>query len=191
MARVGVLASGGGSNFQAIALHLAAQAGTSGPPHQVAVLVCDKASAYCLDRAAELGIPAHVVTYVKGEREAAEAQMTSWLEQAGTDLVVLAGFMRILTPFFVRRWRGKLINIHPSLLPRHPGAHGLEDSYDSSDTELGITVHWVDEGVDTGEVIEQRSFARHAKMSLEEAEFRIHQLEHELYPAVVKRLLDR
>jgi phosphoribosylglycinamide formyltransferase-1 len=91
----------------------------------------------------------------------------------------------------VQRWRGKLINIHPSLLPRHPGAHGLEDSYDSSDTELGITVHWVDEGVDTGEVIEQRSFARHAKMSLEEAEFRIHQLEHELYPAVVKRLLDR
>jgi formyltetrahydrofolate-dependent phosphoribosylglycinamide formyltransferase len=131
------------------------------------------------------------VTYVKGEREAAEAQMTSWLEQAGTDLVVLAGFMRILTPFFVRRWRGKLINIHPSLLPRHPGAHGLEDSYDSGDTELGITVHWVDEGVDTGEVIEQRSFARHAKMTLEEAEFRIHQLEHELYPAVVKRLLDR
>ncbi|MEI8095847.1 MAG: phosphoribosylglycinamide formyltransferase [Spirochaetales bacterium] len=189
MARVGILASGGGSNFQAIAEHLASHPGPGGV-HEVAVLLCDKPGAYCLDRAAKLGVPAHTVAYTKGEREAAERQLTAHLEAAGTDLVVLAGFMRILTPLFVRRWQGKLINIHPALLPRHPGAHGLEDSYDSGDPELGITVHYVDEGVDTGPVIEQRSFPRHAKMSLEEAEFRIHELEHELYPVVVRRLLD-
>lgn len=184
MAKVGILASGGGSNFQAIAESLV------GTHHQVAVLLCDKPGAYCLDRAAKLGIPAHVVTYTKGDREAAERQLTAHLEAAGTDLVVLAGYMRILTPLFVRRWQGKLINVHPSLLPKHPGAHGIEDSYESGDAELGITVHYVDEGVDTGPILEQRAFPRHAKMSLEEAEFRIHQLEHELYPAVVVRLLD-
>ena len=130
------------------------------------------------------------MTYAKGDREATERQLTAHLEAAGTDLVVLAGYMRILTPLVVRRWQGKLINIHPALLPKHPGAHGIEDSFESGDAELGITVHYVDEGVDTGPIIAQRSFPRHAKMSLEEAEFRIHQLEHELYPAVVLRLLD-
>ena len=184
MARVGILASGGGSNFLAIAESLA------GTGHEVAVLLCDKPGAYCLDRAAKLGIPAHTVVYTKGEREAAERQFIAHLEAARVDLVVLAGFMRILTPLFVRRWQGRLINIHPALLPKHPGAHGIEDSFDSGDSELGITVHYVDEGVDTGPILEQRSFPRHAKMSLEEAEFRIHQLEHELYPAVVRRLLD-
>ena len=157
----------------------------------VAVLLCDKPGAYCLDRAAKLGIPAHTVVYTKSDRETAERQLTAHLEAAGTDLVVLAGFMRILTPLFVRRWQGRLVNIHPALLPKHPGAHGLEESFDSGDPELGITVHWVDEGVDTGPIIEQRSFRRTARMSLEEAEFRIHELEHELYPVVVHRLLDR
>jgi phosphoribosylglycinamide formyltransferase-1 len=189
LAKVGILASGGGSNFQAIAEHLAAHAGSEGA-HEVAVLVCDKAGAYCLDRAAKLGIPAHVVTYVKGDRVAAERQMITLLEAAGTDLVVLAGFMRILTPLFVRRWQGRLINIHPALLPKHPGAHGIDDSYDAGDAELGITIHHVDEGVDTGPIIEQHSFPRHAKMSLEEAEFRIHELEHEHYPAVILSLLN-
>ncbi len=189
MAKVGILASGGGSNFQAITEALRGEPGSAGTGHEVSVLLCDKPGAYCLDRAAKLDIPAHVVTYTKGDREAAERQLTAHLEAAGVDLVVLAGYMRLLTPLFVRRWQGKLINIHPALLPKHPGAHGIEDSYDSGDAELGITVHYVDEGVDTGPIIEQRSFPRHAKMSLDEAEFRIHQLEHERYPAVILRLL--
>lgn len=192
MAKIGVLASGSGSNFQAIAEALADR--TRNPAgHQIALLVCDKPGAGCLDRARKLGIPSEVVPYAKGGttevRQAAERQMIAALEASGVELVVLAGFMRILTPLFVQRWKGKLINIHPALLPRHPGAHGIADSFASDDGELGITVHWVDEGVDTGAVIAQKSFVRTPGLTLEQAEARIHALEHELYPATVLKLL--
>lgn len=190
--KIAVLASGSGSNFQAIAEALADRArNTEG--HELALLVCDKPGAGCLDRARRLGIPATVVPYAKGgtteARQAAEREMTATLESANVDLVVLAGFMRILTPLFVGRWKGRLVNIHPALLPRHPGAHGIADSFASGDAEMGITVHWVDEGVDTGAVIAQQSFPRTPGMTLEEAEARIHTLEHELYPATVLKLL--
>ena len=116
--------------------------------------------------------------------------MTTALEAYGAELVVLAGFMRVLTPLFVDRWKGRLVNIHPALLPSHPGAHGIADSFASGDAQLGVTVHWVDAGVDTGPIIAQRSFDRESGMTLEQAELRIHQLEHELYPRVVLEILD-
>ena len=98
--------------------------------------------------------------------------------------------MRILTPVFVGRWKGKLVNIHPALLPWHKGAHGIADSFASTDPELGVTVHWVDEGVDTGVILAQRSFPRTPTLTLEEAEATIHALEHELYPATILSLLE-
>jgi len=189
---VAVLASGSGSNFQAIAEALA-DPGRNPRGHRLALLVCDKPGAGCLDRAARLGIACAVVPYAKGGPEvrlAAESAMTQALEDAGADLVVLAGFMRILTPSFVRRWAGRLVNIHPALLPRHPGAHGIADSFASGDAELGVTVHWVDEGVDTGAIIGQLSFRRPEGLTLDEAEARLHALEHELYPSTVLRLLE-
>ncbi len=190
--KIAVLASGSGSNFQAIAEALADPA-RNPRGHEVAMLVCDKPGAGCLERAHRLAVPSVVVAYGKGGttevRETAEREMTAALESFGADLVVLAGFMRILTPWFVGRWRGKLINIHPALLPRHPGAHGIADSFASGDDELGVTVHWVDEGVDTGEVIAQRSFRRTPSLTLEEAETQIHALEHDLYPTTVLKLL--
>ena len=187
-ARVAVLASGSGSNFQALVEAL------SLTPHRVVLLICDKPGAFCLERAAKLGVPSKVVPYAKGGtteiRHQAERTMTETLEAAGADLVVLAGFMRILTPEFVGRWKGKLINIHPALLPRYPGTHGLAESFASADPELGVTVHWVDEGVDTGAVVAQASFVRTPEMTLDEAETRIHRLEHELYPKTVLKILD-
>lgn len=192
MAHVAVLASGSGSNFQALAEAFADPV-RNPAGHRIGLLVCDKPGAFCLERAARLGIPTVVVPYAKGGttevRQNAERQMIGALEAAQTDLVVLAGFMRILTPLFVGRWKGKLVNIHPALLPRHPGAHGIADSFASTDAELGITVHWVDEGVDTGAIIAQRSFPRPPGLTLEEAEARIHALEHELYPTTVLNLL--
>jgi len=185
--KVAVLASGSGSNFQAIAEALAPTR------HRVVLLLCDKPGAFCLERAGRLGIRAEVVPYAKGGttevRQAAERAMTAALEASGADLVVLAGFMRILTPLFVGRWKGRLVNIHPALLPRHPGAHGIADSYASGDPELGVTVHWVDEGVDTGAIVAQKAFPR-GRLSLEEAEAMIHSIEHELYPATVLKLLE-
>ena len=194
MARsIAVLASGSGTNFQAIAEAIADPALNPGG-HRVALLVCDKPGAGCLDRAARLGIASVVVPYARGVsdevRQTAEAAITDALVDAGAELVVLAGFMRILTPGFVRRWAGRLVNIHPALLPRHPGAHGIADSFASGDAELGVTVHWVDEGVDTGAVIAQRSFPRSPGLTLAEAETRIHALEHELYPSTVLHLLE-
>ena len=188
MARVAVLASGSGSNFQAIAEAL----GPAG--HRVALLICDKPGAFCLDRAERLGVPSLVVVYEKGGttevRQKAETMMIRALEDAGVDLVALAGFMRVLTPLFVGRWKGRLVNIHPALLPRHPGAHGIADSFASDDEELGVTVHWVDEGVDTGAVIAQKSFVRTPGLTLAEAEAKIHEIEHNLYSATVLKLLE-
>jgi phosphoribosylglycinamide formyltransferase-1 len=192
MANVAVLASGSGSNFQAIAEALAdTERNPNG--HQLGLLVCDKPGAGCLDRALKLDVPSVTVRYNKTspeERQAVERTMIGALEAFGADLVVLAGYMRILTPLFVNRWKGRLVNIHPALLPRHPGAHGIADSFASGDAELGVTVHWVDAGVDTGPVIAQRSFRRTENMTLEAAEAAIHALEHELYPQVVLDLLD-
>jgi len=188
LARVAVLASGSGSNFQAIAEAL----GPAG--HRVALLICDKPGAFCLDRAERLGVPSLVVVYEKGGttevRQKAETMMIRALEDAGVDLVALAGFMRVLTPLFVGRWKGRLVNIHPALLPRHPGAHGIADSFASDDEELGVTVHWVDEGVDTGAVIAQKSFVRTPGLTLAEAEAKIHEIEHNLYSATVLKLLE-
>ncbi|NNM67831.1 MAG: phosphoribosylglycinamide formyltransferase [Spirochaetales bacterium] len=189
MAGYAVLASGSGSNFEALVKTLAAG------PHRCCVLIGDRAGAGCFERAERLGVPAVLVSYAKDadgklDRLSAERTLTHTLEEYRAELVVLAGFMRVLSPFFVHRWKGRLINIHPSLLPRHPGAHAIRDSWESTDLELGVSVHWVDEGVDTGKLIEQASFSRSGIQSLAEAEEQIHRLEHQLYPRVVRRLLD-
>jgi phosphoribosylglycinamide formyltransferase-1 len=190
--RVAVLASGSGSNFQAIVEALS-RPELNPAGHRVVLLVCDKPGAYCLERAASLGVPTAVVPYGKGGttevRQTAEAAMIRVLEDCGADLVVLAGFMRILTPLFVSRWKGRLLNVHPALLPRHPGAHSIADSFASDDDHLGVTVHWVDEGVDTGAIVAQQSFARAEAATLAEAEARIHQIEHTLYPATILKVL--
>lgn len=193
MARtIAVLASGSGSNFEAIA-EAFGNSDRNPAGHRLGLLLCDKPGAGCLVRASRRGIPSVVIPYGKGGttevRQTAEAQMIGTLVRAQVDLVVLAGFMRILTPLFVNHWKGRLINIHPALLPRHKGAHGIAESWASDDAELGVTVHWVDEGVDTGSILGQRSFARSEVKSIEEAEARIHQIEHELYPQIILDLL--
>lgn len=185
MARLAILASGSGTNFQAIAERLAADG-----RHSVACLVCDKPGARVLERAESLGIPAFLVPYKGRGREAAEALVAERLAEAGADFVALAGFMRILSPGIVGAWKGRMVNIHPALLPRHPGAHAIEESFESGDPELGITIHYVDEGMDTGEVILQKSFRRGSDMSLEAAEAAIHGLEHRWYPETIVSLLD-
>ncbi|HTH13380.1 MAG TPA: phosphoribosylglycinamide formyltransferase [Spirochaetia bacterium] len=193
MAKIAVLASGSGSNFQAIVAALADPA-RNPAGHRVALLICDKPGAGCLSRADRWKIPSRVFPYSRGATEAdrvsVEKAMTEALEASEIQLVVLAGFMRILTPVFVGRWKGKLVNIHPALLPWHKGAHGIADSFASTDPELGVTVHWVDEGVDTGVILAQRSFPRTPTLTLEEAEATIHALEHELYPATILSLLE-
>ncbi|MCX7028866.1 MAG: phosphoribosylglycinamide formyltransferase [Spirochaetes bacterium] len=185
MASLAVFASGKGSNFVALAERLR---GTS--RHRLAILVCDVAGAPVLDRARELAVPARCISYRGRSRAEAEADMLEALREHRVDAVALAGFMRLLTPFFLSRFPGPVLNLHPSLLPKYPGTHGIEESFRSADRELGISVIRVDEGVDTGPVVLQRSFTRTGTESLEEIERLIHDLEHEWFPVAVLRALD-
>jgi len=185
VANLAVLASGRGSNFVALAERL-----RGSTRHRLAVLLCDVAGAAVLDRARELDVPGRFVSYHGRKRAEAEADMLEVMREHRIDAVALAGFMRLLTPFFLSRFSGPVLNLHPSLLPKYPGTHGIEESFRSGDRELGISVIRVDEGVDTGPVLLQRSFTRSGTESLEEVERRIHDLEHEWFPVAVLQALD-
>jgi len=180
-----VFASGRGSNFIAIAGALA-----MAKRHAIEFVLCDVKGAPVLDRAQELGIPVVPVSYRGVTREAVEKKIVRHLERRRVDLVALAGYMKLLTPWFIHAFKGPVINLHPSLLPKYPGAHAIEESYRSGDKELGISVMRIDEGVDTGPVLLQKSFVRTGAESLEEIEAGIHKLEHEWFPRVLIGLLD-
>ncbi len=136
-----------------------------------------------------MGIPVLNVSYLRNSREEVEKKLISVLKEEEIDLIVLAGYMRLLTPLFVSAFKGRIINIHPALLPKYPGTHGIEESFASGDRELGITIHYVDEGMDTGPVICQKSFLRNPSDTLESTAERIHGLEHQWYPDVILDLL--
>ncbi len=184
MANLAILASGNGSNFEAIAESLADS------DHKTVCMICDRKDAGVFKRAERLGVEGIYIPYYRRNREAAETDMIMELKERKTDLIALAGFMRLLTPVLIDSYPGRIINIHPSLLPKYPGTHGILDSFESGDSELGITIHRVDYGLDTGPVIVQKSFNRSGEESLDEIESKIHELEHLFYPAVLRELLD-
>lgn len=185
MANLAVFASGKGSNFEALAKALRSTS------HKIVCLISDNPQAYALERAKIFQIPYYVFPFRSQlDREESEKKIIKLLSEYQVDLIALAGFMRILSPTFIDAFPSRIVNIHPSLLPKYPGTRGIEESYQSSDKELGITIHFVDDGVDTGPIIVQRSFIRSGKESLEEIEETIHSLEHETYPKVILQLLD-
>lgn len=180
MARFAVLASGSGSNFQAIAASR----------HESSLLVCDRKAAPVLERAAKLGVEALYVKYPGRERAEAEAEITAALEARGVELVILAGYMRLFTEGFVERWKGRMLNIHPALLPAWPGTDSIRRSFEAGDERFGITIHEVDRGMDTGPVVLQRSFRKEPGEPLESVEARVHALEHIWYPRIAAGFLD-
>ncbi len=172
-----VLASGRGSNFDALARYFCIG------EHSIAFLGCDRPQAPANGLAAEYGID---LLYLEYPRANAERALLNRLESDGVKLLVLAGFMRILSSEFLAAFGRPVLNIHPSLLPRHRGLNAIERSYRSSDEALGVSIHFVDAGVDTGPILVQASFPRDSVGSLEEAEHRIHALEHYLFPRAVE-----
>ena len=180
--RLGVLVSGRGSNMVAIAR--AALAGDVG--YEVAVCVSDKSKAPALARARELGIPFRVVKKSDfADRAGFESAIGDVLDEHGVDLVILAGFMRLLSPYFVRRFQGRILNIHPSLLPAFPGLDAQKQAWEYGAKVSGVTIHFVDEGLDSGPVIFQYPvYIGDAKTS-EEAAARILEYEHRFYPLVI------
>jgi phosphoribosylglycinamide formyltransferase 1 len=190
VARLAVLASGNGSNFEALARALRDRPAAEGPRHQCVLLAYDRKAAYAAERAARLGVPTAYIAYFRREQAEAEAELSSALDAAHADLVALAGFMRLLSPSFVAARRGRLVNVHPSILPSWPGAHAIERAYESGSREFGVTVHFVDEGMDTGPIIAREAFEAEPGETLGDIEARVHAIEHRVYPRAALALLD-
>jgi len=184
--RIVVLISGNGSNLQA--LIDAEQRGELNGGHIVAVF-SNRADAHGLERARKAGIPAEVLSHKDfPERAHYDAALMQHIDAYKPDLVVLAGFMRILTPAFVHHYAGKLINIHPSLLPKYPGMNTHARAIEAGETEHGATVHFVTEGVDEGPVILQGRVPVLPDDTSETLQQRVHAIEHKIYPEAVRRL---
>lgn len=153
MHKIGVLVSGRGSNLQAVMDRIA----DGYLPLEIAVVISDKGDAFALERARKAGIAAVAVERKAcASKEEFEAKIDAKLEAAGCELVVLAGFMRILSAAFVNKWQHKIINIHPALLPSFPGLHGQKQAVDYGVKFSGCTVHFVDAGTDSGPIILQK-----------------------------------
>jgi phosphoribosylglycinamide formyltransferase-1 len=180
---VAVLASGRGSNLQAILDACV----TPGYPARVVLVVSDRERAHALERAEGAGVAARFVNPKDfADRAAFEAAVMAELEAHGVELVCLAGFMRVLGPEFIRRFRGRIMNVHPSLLPAFPGLAAQRQALAYGVRVAGATVHFVDEGVDTGPIILQASVAVHPDDTEEALAARILRAEHRLYPEAIR-----
>jgi phosphoribosylglycinamide formyltransferase, formyltetrahydrofolate-dependent len=182
--RLGVLGSGKGSNFVAIADAMAA----GKIPAEVAIVLSDVESSGILERARERQIPARFIPPGKFRtklEEEAERAFVEALRAARVDLIVLAGFMRVLKGDFLRAFEGRIINIHPSLLPSFPGLEAWKQALDHGVKFTGCTVHFVDAGVDSGAIIGQQTVPVLDNDTPETLHQRIHAAEHELYPKCV------
>jgi len=182
MKQFAVFASGYGSNLQAI---LDALKKKKIQAH-LCVVVSDKKDAFALTRALKAGIPT-VVFDPKAfkTREAMDRAIVQELKNFGVDFIVLAGYMRILSAYFVKTFRDKILNIHPALLPSFKGAHAIKDAFEAGVASTGVTVHLVDEQVDHGPIIAQKALPIKKNDTLKILEARIHKLEHNLYPKVI------
>ena len=176
---IGVLVSGRGTNLQALI--------DAGLP--VAAVASNRIDAYALMRARAAGIPTATFSLdCHRDREERDLVMATWLERHGVELVVCAGFMQLLTPPFLDRFPERIVNVHPSLLPAFPGANAIDDALAAGVETTGVTVHLVDEGLDTGPVLRQEAVPVEPRATLAE---RLHEIEHRLLPETVAGLLAR
>lgn len=177
-----VLASGTGTNLQAIIDQLHGKDGI-----EVAGVASDKPDAKALQRAGEAGIETAIFPRDDyGDREARDGAIADWVEQRGADLVVLAGYMQLLSPSFVARLRNRIVNVHPALLPSFPGLDAVQQALDHGVKMTGVTVHFVDEGVDSGPIILQRPVPVPPDREWQTLEDAIHATEHALLPEAIK-----
>lgn len=184
---IAVLASGNGSNLQAIISAVRAKKIKA----VLKVVFSDKADAYALTRAKKAGVPvvAHMSAKDFSSREAFDAAVVALLKKEKIDLVVLAGYMRILSSVFIKAYRDRILNIHPALLPAFKGAHAISDAFGYGAKITGVTIHLVDEEVDHGPIVAQASVEIKPKDTLAILTARIHKIEHALYPRTIDAFL--
>lgn len=189
MVNIAIFASGNGSNFENIvnALH----------QHKInnakcQLLIVDKEQAYACERAKRLHIP---YLYVNPKAYANKAEYESFiltkLKEYQVDLIVLAGYMRFIGEVLLQAYPYRIINLHPAYLPQFPGAHSIQDAYEAKVSYTGVTVHYVDEGVDTGEIIYQEKLMIDSAWSLAVLEEHVHALEYELFPKAIQMAVDK
>ena len=179
---VAVLISGEGSNLQAL---------LDDEQIDVAAVASSREGARGLERARDAGVETAVFEIgAHDNREARDRALADWLERHGVRLIVLAGFMEVLGGEFIRRFRGRVVNVHPSLLPSFPGVRAIEQAREYGVKVTGVTVHFVDEGVDSGPIVLQEALDLTYSRDVEEIEARIHEIEHRLLPRAVKLIAD-
>lgn len=177
---IGVLVSGDGSNLQSII--------DAGLP--VVAVASNRPGVRALERAQQAGIPSTAFALDDhATREERDLAMAGWLAEHGATLVACAGYMHLLTPAFLARFPGRVVNIHPALLPAFPGTSPIEDALAAGAAETGVTVHVVDEGVDSGPIIAQEHVTIEPGDTAETLLTRIHAVEHDLYPRVLRELI--
>ena len=189
MKKVGVLISGRGSNLGAL-IEAQSSNDKAGAPYKITLVISNNADAGGLVRAREAGIATLVIPHKGKSREEFDSEMDAALQGAGVELVVLAGFMRILSDGFVRGWEGRLINIHPSLLPAYKGTRVHERVIAAGETSSGASVHFVVPELDAGPVIAQASVPVHPSDTPDALAARVLEVEHRLYPAAVRLLAE-
>jgi len=181
-----VLSSSRGTTFQAVIDRLKDGSLTA----NCLGLVTDREDRGCVEKAREANLPVSLAERKRGEER---EEYNKRLDQAITDLgdaqvIAALGWMFILTPWFVKKWEGRIVNVHPALLPLHPGGHGIEDTLEAHDTESGMTIHIIDEGIDTGPILVQKSCTVLPDDTVDSLKERIQALEKEWYPKVLQMI---
>lgn len=187
MKRLAIFASGNGSNAQA----MIETSRREKWEEQVVLLVCDQPSAYVIERARTLQVPVLAVSPILfATKQEYELCILQTLQSLQVDALILAGYMRLIGQTILRPYEGKIVNVHPSLLPYYPGLQAIERAFEAGEKELGISIHLVDEGMDTGPILQQVSVPRTEGMTLQEMQKAIQVAEHEWYPKTVRSWLD-
>ncbi|MCT3052443.1 MULTISPECIES: phosphoribosylglycinamide formyltransferase [Leuconostoc] len=185
--KLAVFASGTGTNFQALNDAILQRNLNA----EIVRLIVDKSTAGALNLAKLFGIPATAIKYSNYETKIeAEQVIINQLKTDQVDGILLAGYMRILTPKLIDTYSGKIINLHPAMLPKFPGRHSILDAFEAGVSETGVTVHFVDNGIDTGEIIAQEAVPILVNDTIDLLETRIHNVEHVLYPNTLAKLID-
>jgi len=185
MKEIIILASGNGSNFESICKYF-----SKSKSIRVKQLITDNKDAFVIQRAKRLNIDYKIIDY-KHFKNKSEYNLALFdhLKSIDFDLMVLAGYMRILPNYIVNHYKGKIVNIHPSLLPNYKGLNAIAKAYENKERYTGITIYYVDEGVDTGQIIFQKKVRIRKKDTLETLEKKIHKIEHKYYPKVIEKIL--
>jgi phosphoribosylglycinamide formyltransferase 1 len=192
--RIAVLISGEGSNLQALiddfqtsTSSASADAAGAEPRVEIVAVASSRADARGLERAEAAGIAARVFSLAdEPDRAKRDEALAGWLEQLDVELVVLAGFMELLTPGFIRRFAGRIVNVHPALLPAFPGLGSIEQALEHGVKVAGVTVHFVDEGVDSGPIVLQEAFELPYHRDISAIRQHFHDVEHRLLPRAVR-----